>query len=268
MGLFCGPWAYEFGHEVLWAGVVRALADARPDVTVCSFPESRALYADTAARFIGHEHARRYPPWDHTPEALPELEGMVPDGSERMLRISLGTAEGNEAIRRGRYVRYGRERSEWIGAAVLHVRHKARRPYRNWPDESWRGLVREIGRPCICIGLPEAARAVPGTIDLRGADLQAQMDALRSAAVAVGPSSGPMHLASMCGCPHVTWAGGVEAGYTAKRYREWWNPLGTPCEIIRSWRPALAPVMNRIRKVDQTNRGHRHGRDHRYQRGA
>ena len=104
----------------------------------------------------------------------------------------------------------------------------------------------------ICIGTPEHAQAVEGALDMRGAPLAEQMNALRSARCAIGPSSGPMHLASLCKCPHLVWCGGGkgERSTTARRYARDWNPHGTVARTFEcgSWQPPFDTVLAYVKK--------------------
>jgi hypothetical protein len=70
-----------------------------------------------------------------------------------------------------------------------------------------------------------------GAEDLRGQSLEKQCSAISSAKCVVGPSSGPIHLASLCGCPHVTWIASIHHTLE-KRYKKLWNPFNTPVEFI------------------------------------
>jgi len=47
----------------------------------------------------------------------------------------------------------------------------------------------------------------------------------------VGQSTGTMHLASLCGVPHVVW-GSDRIGI---RYKKTWNPFHTPVIYHKKW---------------------------------
>jgi len=79
-----------------------------------------------------------------------------------------------------------------------------------------------------CAGGPDN-RTYPGALDLRGIPLEWLCHSLRGAGVAIGPSSGPMHLASICGCPHVVWC---DHANMRKRYEVAWNPFRTPVKYL------------------------------------
>ena len=81
---------------------------------------------------------------------------------------------------------------------------------------------------------------------MRRARLGQQMDLLASARLCVGPSSGPMHLASLCGCTHLVWCGGPKGEWkrTRAHYLKSWNPHGTAVRAYAhgSWQPKLEKV--------------------------
>ncbi len=68
--------------------------------------------------------------------------------------------------------------------------------------------------------------------------------------LAVGASTGGLHLAGLCGCPHYVWGSGPADRWTAmqitnrQRYETIWNPLGTPCRYDEcGWSPPVKCVV-------------------------
>lgn len=247
-GLFVGPWIGELGHEIMFVGLARAAAEHCEYVVACSRSSSAPLYADFASEFVPHGI---------------ECEGMIavatrdshvhPDTVARYVPAGMRRMAGREYVGHGsaRWVRYGRACPQHEGAVVIHARSRPHVPERNWPQRNWNRLARRVrGRGVAerltCIGLKKHALLVEGCRDMRDAPLDAQMDVLASAAFAIGPSSGPMHLASHCGCPHVVWCGGAkfEREKTRARYVSDWNPFDTPAHahLYGSWQPSLETV--------------------------
>jgi ADP-heptose:LPS heptosyltransferase len=111
-------------------------------------------------------------------------------------------------------------------------------------------LTQGIVSRLVCVGTVDAALMVEGCVDMRGSNLRVQMDLGASAAFAIGPSSGWMHLASLCKCPHLTWVGGKEHVYVKRRYLDRWNPLRTPVSVLpgRTWQPEFAVVRDALSK--------------------
>jgi len=97
-----------------------------------------------------------------------------------------------------------------------------------------------------CAGGPDN-RIYPGAVDIRNLPMDWLCSVLRGAGVAIGPSSGPMHLASLCGCPHVTWC---DHSPIRKRYERTWNPFETTCAYLKEPNPepeTVAEAAERIR---------------------
>jgi len=91
----------------------------------------------------------------------------------------------------------------------------------NWPAEAWFELSERL-----------ADRGVHTSLYPNGS--QAAIEAASHCDLAVGQSTGGLHLASLCGCPHVAWS--VRGDYPhsrlqmtdRQRYQVFWNPLATP----------------------------------------
>jgi ADP-heptose:LPS heptosyltransferase len=78
------------------------------------------------------------------------------------------------------------------------------------------------------------------------------MDLMAGATMVIGPSSGPMHLASLCGTPHIVWTDD-KVWPAAKmnnrtRYEKAWNPLRTPCKVLdaNGWDPSVETVASLV----------------------
>lgn len=141
------------------------------------------------------------------------------------------------------WLKWGRKVKECEFDVVIHARADTKKVYggdRNWPMENWQALVQELhgGLSFACIGSREGAYHVPETIDLRGQPIPELCNILRSSHLCVGPSSGPMHLASLCGCSHLVWTDrkrwhlGESKGTNRDRYERVWNPFHTRAEVV------------------------------------
>ena len=118
---------------------------------------------------------------------------------------------------------------------IIHARNtnKFNTGHRNWSIEKWNEFATEMrmlkGYSVGAMGTLKSSHRVRHTDDLRGANIKQLSNLLYNSGVAVGPSSGPLHLASLNKCPQVGWGGPHK---NVARYKEWWNPLQTPCEFI------------------------------------
>ena len=120
------------------------------------------------------------------------------------------------------FIRYERKISElpsepWV---VLVQRTRAHGAERNWPAESWVRLARLL-----------ADRGVHTTI--YPCEAEAAITMLSGCDLAVGQSTGGLHLAALCGCPTLVWSVQDYLMWqweitNRQRYETWWNPLGSP----------------------------------------
>ena len=257
--VFFGPFIGEFAFEFLFAAVARRVAPWFERRVVCSRPGMQAAYADFMTDFVAHdiecEGACVGAAIAHAPPPGQIARWVPQDG--RMLVFH----PHNYAGRRwpGTFIKYGAQDSRWLGAVVVHARNRVHVPARNWPPERWHKLARWMRRTgladrIICVGTMAAAWCIEGALDMRGADLKTQMDVLASARLVIGPSSGPIHLASLCGAPHMCWTGGPECDDVAECYRSHWNPHGTLAlpHPWPDWRPPVETVQEWVKEAFKT----------------
>jgi hypothetical protein len=69
--------------------------------------------------------------------------------------------------------------------------------------------------------------------DLRGIHLTDLCGAMRQSKCVIGPSSGPIHLASLCEANVVTW-NAANFQQSKWRYSDHWNPFNSPVSFIES----------------------------------
>jgi hypothetical protein len=246
----------EFGWELMsWQGRVRQYADEYDKVIVCTTAGLEPLYRDFTDEFLVHsvpllrdcfEKRAVYdkPAWkayrDSIDAQIAQLEN---DGHT----VKYLPAKHYISTIRQRFVKFGdaaaaRDRGDEYDI-VIHARNKESNEayYRvyNWPQERWNLLVKQLKARKLkvaAIGTKEAALLPVGADDLRGIDLQRTMDVLAAAKLAVGPSSGPMHLASLCKTPHLVWTGtkwsSTIRAFNNERYEWKWNPFRTFCRVL------------------------------------
>ena len=265
--LIAGPCISEFGWELMaWQGHVRYLARDADRIIVCSTPGFEPLYADYCDRFIGHQvtgvrdchkmkkmetvmnHLIAENNLDDIEEDCRtegfEVVRVCPTGwnlyRDEQCFIKFGiAAQANEAGRKYDVVVHARNRTnktEFTGS--------------NYPNHLWTDVVSALTRKSLrvcCVGTVEQAFGIPGATDLRGIPLDELMDVMAAAGVVIGPSSGPMHLASLCCAPHVTWSHtriSPSIGCSNReRYERVWNPLETPVKFIPNRQPSVAAVV-------------------------
>jgi hypothetical protein len=152
------------------------------------------------------------------------------------------------------YVKYGEYNEKLHSDVMIHARSEVKfgRKNRNWPVRKYEKLIRMLRSnrelSISSIGSIDGAHWVPGTLDLRGCSLEMLCNRMASSTVVIGVSAGPMHLASLCGTPHVVWTDRhyqkAIKGTNRNRYEELWNPFLTKVEVIDSegWNPKAKTV--------------------------
>jgi ADP-heptose:LPS heptosyltransferase len=153
-----------------------------------------------------------------------------------------------------KFIRFGTSQQDQYDI-IIHARN---RPVRfateghNYPIELWLRLIELLKKHgferIAAIGTKEQAFAPAGSLDFRGIAMEQLMNMMASTRMVIGPSSGPIHLASLCGTPHVVWARGRASARVdqrnKERYESYWNPLKTPVTVIlhRNEEPPVDPA--------------------------
>jgi hypothetical protein len=121
-------------------------------------------------------------------------------------------------------------------------------PEKSWPQERCQELVTLLQSKGLNVatvgGKDNWSAGVGGWFDFRGQSLEVQCAAIASSRVVIGPSSGPLHLASLCEIPHVTWYGrdGQQNLGSRARYASVWNPFQTPHRFLDELVPSVEEV--------------------------
>ena len=261
--LVAGPCISEFGWEICeWQGHVRKLAQGCDKVVICSSDGHLPLYADMQPEFIPHciagqRDCHRMRAGSITnPGELQRVQHMLnmavvklKSENYTVTHITPIPAKGKavgvrRSIDQQLFVKYGDP--SCVAEPYPVIIHARARPDLfnstgdNYPKDLWEELLRLLAvegfSKVAAIGLPAASIVPSGAADYRGIGLQSTMYLMAAATIVVGPSSGPMHLASMCGAPHMVWA--TDRHQSAimlrnkERYEWYWNPLKTPVKVL------------------------------------
>lgn len=143
---------------------------------------------------------------------------------------------------------------------IIHARNtdKCGSNYRNWARKNWLDLIQYLllhEYKIACIGTKHAAMGFEGVDDYRGERLNKICDLLRNARSIVGPSSGPMHLASLCLCPQVVWTDNKIQGAINNtnrfRYETLWNPFDIETRVLDedNWHPPVEKVIKAVEEL-------------------
>lgn len=256
--LVAGPWIGEFGWELFcWQSYLRARSREFDRTIVYGRPGHEAIYEDFATEYQGWMvprqgrpdcqnliiEGKKWPGWTETNwcrEATRIRPNDVPIVWDPVPRVN-GPQE---------WKRYGdSEEAVFSHPVVFHARSRQWNADRNWPEDEWYELahqlsIRDIGFSCI--GTEEEAMWIEREIGapfMAKTGLKSQMNEISGAKVAVGPSSGPMALAVLCGTPVVTWSGNEK---DLTRLPKVWNPFNVPVKVLPTWQPSVESVRQAI----------------------
>ena len=265
MKLLIGPWIGEFGWELFcWQSFMRVLVKKyQPSDVVCVTRKGHELLyrdfskthnfeltsgkanmfmledmSDSDSSRIAdlHEHYKKL-----GYEVIPPLP-LHYKGTEVMSPFGFPISP--------EFIRYGEKKEECSFDAIFHARSRSLRSSDNWDQDKWILLAKkakEMGLKVACIGSLQESSSIDGTTDLRGIELEKLVDYLASSKLIVGPSSGPMHLATLCGCPQLVWSGNPN---NKVRYEKEWNPFSTKVKYMDldegGWHPDPLEVFDYI----------------------
>lgn len=250
--LYCHPWIGEFGWELCWWNpMVRYYAQQYDQITVAAPESSRYLY-EFADIFIPLKT-----------KGVSYYEGEL-EGEPPVVHSNFILEPKKEFTRYMGEPDYVSTKRLWRHLSPKNPIYKADilcafRPPKHIGSQKISGkeypLVQcqKLVDMLIAQGLSVACfggidnYCPNGAIDLRGKPLKEQCGAITKAKCVVGPSSGPIHLASLCKCPHVTWIASVH-NTLEKRYIKLWNPFNTPMRFVGHSRlPSPKEVMQNVK---------------------
>ena len=253
--LVAGPCVSEFGWEIMnFQALVRKASRQYDETWVCAPEGHEALYADFHPLYMGHRicHQGVRDCW-----RISGADSSAVNATEECLK-----SLGGDRLLPGPYVPI--EKQEFIrfgnpGASPPHLGHHSilmhargrfgKRPECSWPQEKWDELVALLNRQNIlCTAIGTEALLPAGAADMRNIALQELVDLMSRPIIdlIVGPSSGPLHLASLCGLKQLVWADrriySAVGGTSRERYEHKWNPFRTACVVLDRWGWQPSPV--------------------------
>jgi len=252
--LFAGPYAGEFGYELMqWQGFVRALRPRYEQVHVLTYPGRDYLY--DGCRVHSHEIDLKNAGYWYGRLSPAEARAMA---EAKAAEIGLEDYDiFNPSLLCTRYHKILFWKQEFrlleeppLTSKPYDVVFHFRAVQKTGPDhvKNYSSVMAdELVRHCLdrglsvaCYGHPAYAYCPAGCVDHRNADLRGTVAAISSARLAVGEASGGMHLANACGKPTLIWGEGQWRVDPALR----WNPFRVPIYImtIATWRPAPKDV--------------------------
>lgn len=256
--LLAGPWVGEFGWELFcWQGYIRKLSRNFDKTIVIGRPTNEFLYKDFCDEYIKFdpesfktdawkcEGAKSHKDIVYNTPHTRYISGNFDIGM-RYTQQGVKDLRGN-FFKNQEYHKYSSESDSYFDV-IFHCRNKSTGSERNWGKQQWEELYKLLPEDLVigCIGNNEAFH-IDGTIDLRNIDLDELVGILVNSKIVIGPSSGPMHLASLCGVKHLVWS----TEYNRVRYEKDWNPFKT--EVIFYSEGGWNPNPNKIKDIILNN---------------
>jgi hypothetical protein len=251
MDLIAGPWVGEFGWELMsWQAYLRALVHQYKFeyATVFGPPGHDILYSDFADVYVpvvlnGVKDCWRL-------ERADQREKF-----KLSLQINRLVKAGTMLVRPERFVPIFNQRFLALGDAqkvppkdhfdvLVHVR----KPINKRRGHAWslphaeRVCERLLKRGFSVAAIGTEAECPEGVENRLNMPLEDLTNLIAAAGVVMGPSSGPMHLASLCRTRHLVWTdchwySAIKAN-NKTRYESVWNPFKTPCTVLEEgWQP-------------------------------
>lgn len=228
-----------------WQGFLRFLAhqEKHDRFTVGCRSGHNYLYEDFATDFVNYDpESKQTNMW-----MCEEWWHDDPEGYDLIVRPQDCRMFKREFIKYGKKGKVGYD-------ILIHARStdKCNTGHRNWDKVQWDEFVNKyLDMTIASIGTHDDALHIDNTDDMRGLPLDKLCDLLADSNVLVGPSSGPIHLGSLCGIPHVTWSPVERDGIMSnkERYEKEWNPHNTPVTFLDiGWNPSVKAVVEATRR--------------------
>lgn len=260
--LLAGPWVGEFGWELFhWQGLIRTISRDFDKTIVIGRPGHEVIYEDFCDDYIVFDPEsymtdgwRCFNKLDHTSILNAVSYDKYIDGTT----FDIGGRYTGEGVKdkmglwhKQTFYKYNSDRLTTPYDLILHARYKhsgERSHERNWSEQKWNLLISKLDHLSVAsIGTTQSSLHIKGTDDCRGMSLRDTINLLCCGKLALGPSSGPMHLASLCGTPHLVWS----TMYNKNRYEESWNPHNTPVYFYgeQGWNPGVDNILNMINNI-------------------
>ena len=255
--LLVGPWIGEFGWELFtWQGYIRSIAHEYNKIIIASRAGNELLYEDFMTEFIPivvPENALsdswfcRGLPHDFADKYVTNIDYdvKIPAQSIGFLYYPNGQPALSSEFLNQKFVKYKSDTLDKHFDILVHPRNKNLGNNRNWSQENWQSLVNLLSKKFTVgiIGNHEAFQ-LNNAEDLRKISIRDTVSLMNRTKLVVGQSSGPLHLASLSGTPHLVWS--EEAN--RNRYNKYWNPFNTPVSFHSemSWNPTPEFIYNKI----------------------
>ncbi len=265
-GIVFGPWVGEFGWELFsWQAYCRSISRKYDKVIVISRPGNNFLYSDFCDNYLAFDPPSGGVVDSHMNSGVQKfnviefMRSSIPEAELNLYEwnwlqpAKIGNPPYDHWRAAVRIPGFGdivpeyklyRNNSKKTTDIVLHVRNRKIREADNWSLTAWNDLINMFpsGTSITCIGSEKESLHLDGTVDARGCPLEQTVSILSGARCILGPSSGPMHLAALAGCPQVVWTSNPNQNFA--RYKYCWNPFNVNIDMLKTSLPSPGDVYN------------------------
>ena len=254
--LLAGPYVGEFGWELFcWQGIVRKISEKFDKVIVVGRPGNSKLYDDFCHEYV-----------EFDPESW-ETNGRLCYNAKIFNAstivhthyfpgdVDIGYGYVGESkdwtglFSNQRFVKYTSDTCDRGYDVLLHCRNKSTGSERNWSKDQWEQLRDHLNEDLsvACIGNDQALK-LDGCSDERSIPLDDLVSVMGNSKLIVGPSSGPMCLASLCGLKHLVWS----TNFNYNRFTRDWNPFNTDVIFYDEgdWNPNPSKIAELIKGLE------------------
>jgi hypothetical protein len=246
--LLAGPWIGEFGWELFkWQAFVRNKALEFDETIVITRKGNEFLYKDFCSKFMNFDS--------------PLINCCGPTNKDLKFYKAMNKFNNiecdfhfkpdiNGKINEDKkFVSYKKDIKK-DNKIVIHARHfPSYKNNKNWSEEKWIKLDQELkmmGFEVVFIGIENVAYFPEKSKRFLNSSLEDLSVLISSSKLIIGPSSGPIHFASLCECPQITW-GNFDSVFD--RYERAWNPFGVDVDVIgKTWNPSIKDILNKVEK--------------------
>ena len=256
--LIAGPFLGEFGWELMqWQGYIRQLSQFYKKTIVYGRASSSYLYKDFVSEFRELDASS----WDSDAYELKNFNytKWAEEFEGQDILLADNRCKELQGLLHQKFITFGKKKKENEFDLIIHARQiparegSKKKVLRNWPIDSWENVCNSLSHLKIAaVGIKELSYAPRNALDLRGIETEKLCSILASSKCCVGPSSGLMHLASLCKTPHLVWTsehnGSKRFGGVSYRYQRSWNPHSTKVKVINEEgdQPSYEYVKNEI----------------------
>jgi len=259
--LLAGPWVGEFGWELCcWQGYIRKLSKEFKKTIVVSRKGHEFLYKD----FCDEYHTIDLP-WNASSDGWTcgsvdeeyinnSIKNIQYDYREPAVNIGFSlNGYGllntfSDKFTNQLFIKYKSNEPTENVDILIHPRNRNLGNHRNWDEDNWQMLVQLLSNNYSVgiIGTNETHQ-IKDVKDFRNIPIEKTVALMNNCKLVVGQSSGPMHLASLCGTPHLVWS----EEYNRYRYTKIWNPHNTPVYFYSEmdWNPNVNFIYNKIVEI-------------------